>query len=223
MEARYIPPTKLEVLLDPDSSVWGDAQPETLPLIGTPVGLQPTDLIRATWAYKKIGAISAVDVAAVHDGRTIALRLQWQDPNENREILDTDTFSDAVALLFPGTPGAPLAIMGTIGLPVNAWYWSADLPEQGRQVVAEGIGTTRTVDTELTKGRGMWKEGVWKVVITRPMQIQTSEPIVQIEPGKPTQVGVAVWEGSHAERGGIKAYSIDWRELKIEAVPSSGS
>jgi len=203
MEARYIPAAKLDVLLDPDSEVWSDCQPETLPLIGTPVGLQPTDLIRVSWAYKKIGAVAAVNVSAVHDGRMIALRLEWQDANENREILDTDVFVDAAAVLFPGVVGAPLAIMGTIGLPVNGWYWSADRQNQGRQVVAEGIGTTRTVDTELTRGRGVWKDGVWKVVIARPMRIQTSEPIVQIEPGKPTQFGVAVWEGSNSERGGI--------------------
>jgi DMSO reductase family type II enzyme heme b subunit len=223
MEARYIPPTKPEVLLDPDSPVWSESQPEILPLIGTPVGLQPTDLIRVTWAYKRIGMTSAVSVAAVHDGRTIAIRLEWQDGNENREILDTNVFADAAAILFPGVVGAPLAIMGTIGLPVNGWYWSADRQDEGRQVVAEGIGTTRTVDTDLTKGRGVWKEGVWKVVITRPLRIQTSEPIVQIEPGKPTKFGVAVWEGNNSERGGIKAYSIDWRELMIEAVPTTGS
>ena len=35
--------------------------------------------------------------------------------------------------------------------------------------------------------------------------------------GKSTGIGFAVWRGSNDERAGIKAFSIDWAELALEA------
>jgi hypothetical protein len=58
------------------------------------------------------------------------------------------------------------------------------------------------------------------VVITRPMRVKVgSENPAQLEPGQSTGFGVAIWEGGHAERAGLKAISgDDWIKLDLEAA-----
>jgi DMSO reductase family type II enzyme heme b subunit len=217
MQARYVDGIDLEQILDAGSSVWREAGPLALQLIGTPIGLQPAPAVMVTWATKPIGAVNRVEVSAVHNGSTLAFRLEWEDPTEDQTLDDTTSFVDGAAVLFPSVAGAPIGSMGGPKMPVNAWYWRADENDSGRQVVAEGVGTTRPVDTSTVRGRGVWKGGRWQVVITRALRVQTTEPVVQLTPGETTQFGVAVWEGSHEERGGIKAYSIEWQELALDA------
>ena len=221
MQAHYVAPTGIDALMDPDGAAWGPAAVERLKLEGTPLGLQPTGAIRNRWIGKKIGAVSGVAVAAVHDGSQLAFRLEWSDASENRGLDDTAAFADAAAVLLPGAAGAPAFTMGAPGMPVNAWYWRADEDGHGRHVVAEGLGTTRMLDGELVSGRGVWKAGRWRVVIARALRVKTSEPVAQLQPGQTTGVAVAVWDGANGERGGIKAYSGDWRELRLASVPTA--
>jgi DMSO reductase family type II enzyme heme b subunit len=221
MQARYIGPTGIDALLDPDGAVWGPAAVERLKLEGTPLGLQPTGAIRNAWVGKQFGVVSGVEVVAVHDGSQLAFRLEWSDASENRGQDDSAAFADAAAVLLPGAAGAPAFTMGAPGAPVNAWYWRADEDGHGRHVVAEGIGTSRMLDGELVSGRGVWKAGRWRVVIARALRVTTSEPVAQLQPGQTTGFAVAVWDGANGERGGIKAYSGDWRELRLAAVPTA--
>lgn len=220
MRAHYVTPAALAELLQPDAAGWMAAKPETLRLAGTPLALQPTAAIQVAWAKRRIGAVDRVQVAAAHDGTRLAFHLDWPDATENREIVDTGTFVDAAAVLLPVKPNTPLVSMGAQGLPVNAWYWRAD-ETQGREVVAEGIGTSRTLDTTLVAVQGLWKGGRWHVVIARALRASASEPVVQLEPGRTTGFAVAVWEGSNGERAGIKAFSGEWRELALDAVPAA--
>ena len=218
MLAPFVRGAPVEWLLDPGADPWRHTRPERLAMSGTPLVLQPTAAIRASWAGKHIGAVGRVEVAALHNGELLAFRLTWPDGSENRDPNDSTAFSDAAAVLFPVAEGAPSISMGGPGLPVNAWYWRGDSDAQGRQVVAEGIGTTRTVDVSLVHTHGVWKDGRWSVVIARAFRVETREPVVQLDAGKPTRFAVAVWEGSHRERGGIKAFSGDWRALSLAPV-----
>jgi DMSO reductase family type II enzyme heme b subunit len=220
MRARYHAGLTPETLLDADADVWKGVRPEPLELVGTPLVLQPTAAIQVAWSKKSIGAVRGVWVAALCDAATLAFRLEWDDPTENRAIVDTVAFPDGAAIVLPSAPGAPLVTMGAPGQAVNAWYWRAD-EEKGRNVVAEGIGTSRTADAELVAARGTWKGGRWRVVIARALRVRSTESVAQLEPGQRTQFGVAVWEGSHGERAGLKAFSGDWRELLLDAPPAA--
>jgi DMSO reductase family type II enzyme heme b subunit len=219
MRAHYVTPAELTEALEPSASGWKAARAQTLRLEGTPLALQPTAAIQVAWAKRKIGAVDRVEVAALHDGARLAFRLDWPDATENREVTDTVTFADAAAVLLEVKPGTPLISMGAPGLPVNAWYWRAD-EAKGREVVAEGIGTSRTLDTPLVTTRSLWKGGRWHVVVARALRETSSEPVAQLEAGRTTQFAVAVWEGSNGERAGIKAYSGAWRELALDAIPA---
>ena len=221
MQAHYVAAADVE-LLDPDGKAWKLAAAEPVKLEGTPLDMQPTAAIKVSWVEKKIGAVEAVQVAAVHDGERIAFRLEWTDPTEDREIGDTMAFPDGCGILFPTVQYAPMAVMGAVGMAVNAWYWRADENGLGRHVLAEGLGTTRTIDYELVRGNGVYKDGHWHVVITRAMKVESPDKPVQLEPGQSTGFAVAVWEGGHSERAGIKAISgDDWIKLDIEAAASS--
>lgn len=221
MQVPFVSSSSLEELLQPDAPLWRGARAERVALMGTPVGLQPTAAVRVAWTNRKIGAVGEVDVAAVCDGQRLAFRLEWADPSENRELVETTAFPDAAAVLLPVAKGAPVVTMGAPGQAVNAWYWRADENGAGRQVVAEGIGTSRTVDVDLVKGQGLWKEGRWRLVIARALRVETAEPVAQLAAGQSTGFAVAVWEGGNGERAGIKAFSGEWRELALAAAPTA--
>jgi steroid C-25 hydroxylase gamma subunit len=220
MDASYVAQPGLDALLDPDSGVWRGVRSETLALEGTPLDLQPTEAIRAAWADRRIGSVERVAVAAIHDGSHLAFRLEWQSARESRGG-DNDMFPDSASVLLPSVPHAPVITMGAPGMAVNAWYWRADDPTRGRNVVCEGLGSTRTLDTELVRAHGVWKEGRWRVVLARALRVNTSDPLAQLEPGELTGYSVAVWDGAAGERAGVKSYSGHWRELRLAALPQS--
>ncbi len=223
MKANYVSGESAGSMLDPDGVAWSNVGSETIAMIGTPLSLQPTEAIRASWADKPIGAVSKVSVAALHDGERLAFRLEWDSPTENREIGDTTAFPDAASVALPARKDSPLITMGMPGAAVNAWYWRADDEGKARQVVAEGLGTSRTVDVKLVAGHGVWKEGRWAVVLSRALRVDTDEPVAQLAVGEKAAFAVAVWEGSRGERGGIKAFSQNWRELTLQPLPTKGN
>jgi DMSO reductase family type II enzyme heme b subunit len=219
MQVRYVPRLDVDAVLQPDAPLWRTQKAETVRLKGTPLDMQPSGEIKVAWAGRKIGAVESVNVAAVHDGERIAFRLEWRDPVANLDIGDNNQFIDGCGILFPTVEFAPMAVMGAIGMPVNAWQWRADENGRGRELLAEGLGTTRIIDYELVRGNGVYENGRWHVVITRVMKVQSPEKLVQLEPGKTGGLGVAIWEGSHGERAGLKAISgDDWIKLEIEAA-----
>jgi steroid C-25 hydroxylase gamma subunit len=220
MEARHIAGKQLDELLDADSRIWREAKSERLVLEGTPLGLQPTDAIRASWAQRHIGSVDRVRVACVHDGQHLAFRLEWPDATEDRGG-DNDRFPDAASVLLPSVPNAPVITMGAPGMAVNAWYWRADDPSRARQVVAEGIGSSRTVDSDLVQARAVWKEGHWKLVLLRALRVESSASLAQLRPGEATGYAVAIWDGAAGERAGVKSYSGHWRELRIAPLPQA--
>lgn len=67
-----------------------------------------------------------VRLQAVHDGRHIAFRLRWSDP-EPSEAGKVGEFSDAAALQFPVLDNAvpPPIFMGAPGNPVHLFHWRA--------------------------------------------------------------------------------------------------
>jgi len=221
MKVQYVAGVDVEAALDAEASLWSGAAAESLKLMGTPVGLQPTEAIRMAWMTKKIGTVESVSVSALHDGQMLAFRLEWADATEDRGVGDTTAFPDAAGILLPSAAESVSVTMGAPGAAVNAWYWRADEDGRGREMVAEGLGTTRPVDTEQVKGRGVWRDGRWRVVITRALRVQTPEPVAQLSPGQKTGFGVAIWEGSNGERAGIKAFSGDWLDLSLASLPAA--
>jgi DMSO reductase family type II enzyme heme b subunit len=218
MRVHYLANLGIEELLDPAAKTWRAQAPELLQLAGTPVALQPTAAIRVARMGEAIGAVGTARVTSLHNGEVLAFRIEWENASGSAELRDNDSFPDAAAIALPVVPNAPLATMGAEGMPVNAWYWRADQPDAARQLSAEGLGTSKIWDHQLVRGRGIWKEGRWCVVLARSLRVAGDGAAAQLSPGQETGFGVVVWDGSKGERAGIKAFSGDWKPLTLDAI-----
>jgi hypothetical protein len=79
--------------------------------------------------------------------------------------------------------------------------------------MAEGWGSMTVKPDQHALGRGLWKDGTWSVVITRPM-ISDDVNAPRLLPGDRAVVAFAVWEGGHREVGARKAWAL-WTPLVI--------
>jgi len=203
----------LRTLLNPASPQWQRVPEEVVPLIGTPLHLQPTRYIRATWADRPYGVVRSLRVRAAFSSSHLFIRLQWPDPNRNVDRGDGTLFPDAAAVLFPLNGDAPLLTMGSPQAPVNAWYWRADL-ERPQNLVAHGLGTVERAEGPELWARAQWQEGQWHLVLARALE-GGGATAVSLSPGAKVKVAFAVWEGGNQERAGLKSFSGQWRELEI--------
>lgn len=211
MRAKRV--TNATALLDPNAKGWEKIDREVVDLAGMPVHLQTSRYVRTVWADKLVGKVRAISVRAAHDGERLAIRLEWNDDTENKEFAERQ-FPDAAAVVFPTNGDAPLVTLGAPDAKVNAWYWRADL-EEGENLVAQGLGTdTPTKDTPIA-GRGVWNDSRWSVVVSRELKAKGADN-VKLAPGKTVKAGFTVWEGSNRERGDLRSYSRQWRELALE-------
>ncbi|AMN47555.1 putative steroid C25 dehydrogenase (S25dC4) [Steroidobacter denitrificans] len=218
MRAIYTPELTLKDYLVIDHDCWGRANGVNLQMVETPIAMQPTDAIRAQWKGRKHGVVTQARLAALHNGTVLGFRLEWADASVDERIVDNDQFVDAAAIMLPSVPKAPILLMGQKGAPVNAWYWRADEGVDGRNIVSEGYGTTRTVTPKTVICNQQWRKGTWSVVITRALALKTSEPIAQMKPAEQLPYGVAIWEGGNQERAGIKSFALSIEDLILDAA-----
>jgi mono/diheme cytochrome c family protein len=99
-----------ELPLDPLAPEWERVESVRVPL--NPLWPEPNPIL-------------GMAVRALHNGRILAVLLQWRD-----EILDgapvrVQDFQDAAALQFSLTDAAPFLGMGDERNPVNVWQWKA--------------------------------------------------------------------------------------------------
>ena len=215
MEVTYNSASSIDQLLDPQASAWQQIKASSISLEGTPAAMQPTAAIRETWSDKTIGSVSNVSVQAIHNGKELAFRLEWDAPNHKVDHGDNSIFPDGAAIAFPVVENAPV-MMGAPKMPINIWFWRANENGNGRQIDAQGIGTSDTINQGVVKSNGSWNNGKWSVVIARAMQVQSEEPAAQLQPGDEAKFSVAIWDGSNQERGGIKSYSgLAWLDLTL--------
>jgi hypothetical protein len=101
---------------DPQAGYWRDVPPRAVSLVAQPM-VRPRPKETTT---------SGLLVQAVHDGSSLALRFVWRD-EERSEAGRLGEYSDALAVMFPLTPGdsPPPIFMGTRGLPVHIFHWRA--------------------------------------------------------------------------------------------------
>ncbi|MBM3837601.1 MAG: c-type cytochrome [Verrucomicrobia bacterium] len=69
--------------------------------------------------------IPAVAVRTLHDGKQIAILLQWRDAIANGAPVRVQDFQDAAALQFSLNGTTPFLGMGDPKNPVNVWQWKA--------------------------------------------------------------------------------------------------
>lgn len=206
-----------KLLLDCKASAWAKIKGQRIEMGATPLANQPSPYIKATFDEKMIGAVKEITVKAAHNGTDICLWLEWKSENPNYEIGDIGTFPDAIAVLLPFKDPAKTLIkeMGSKDYPTNSWYWRPDFDEKPKNQVAHGLSTSLYTEKSSLLSRSKWENGNWCVVMSRPLKVK--EEAVNFTLGSKSTIGFAAWEGGNGERGGVKSFSKEWRDLVLEA------
>jgi DMSO reductase family type II enzyme heme b subunit len=102
--------------------------------------------VRTTPLWWGAAARSDVDVAvqALHDGKTIAVRLTWPDETNDQHALRSESFEDAVAMELYHGESEPFLGMGDKTAPVDVWFWDAD--RQAGQSAVDAVNPNAVVD-----------------------------------------------------------------------------
>ncbi len=238
---------KGDLPIDPWAAAWKKASSVTMPLsiVSTP------------------GAVArTVDVKALTDGTTMAIRLEWEDGSKDVTTLRPQDFADAAAIQLSGQVSQ--ACMGQLDIPVHIWQWKADWQEGSRSMktqypnmqvdgywgedgkqlwtedlftrpalvagnaraaatkenpvehlLAGSFGTLTAAGPHPMNGKGVYKDGKWALVFTRPLAGEQGD--VTLTEGAPLQAAFAVWDGKQMQRDGMK-YVSGWAVLQLDKV-----
>lgn len=83
------------------------------------------------------------------------------------------------------------------------------------ELMAEGFGTLTSQIHQNSSGKGIWEDGIWRVVIIRPMVTKDTND-TQFSRGQEKRINFAVWNGSNREVGARKQWAGNWFKFKIE-------
>lgn len=205
--------TDTKALLDPTSSAWDGAKAQTFDLTPTPIALQPSPWIQGAFEKEKWGRLAKANMRMLHNGESIAVRVEWTVETPATSTTGPDEFADACAVMFPFVKDAPV-VMGSAGQWVNMWLWRAD--NFGPfAVTAAGIGTSERASDNALQATARYKDKSWQVVFARALEPANTRDHVPLKPGTGWQVAVALWQGANQERAGLKSYSPHWTDLEI--------
>ncbi len=200
-------------------------------------------------------------VQAVHDGKTVSLRLVWNDETHNDAAVRPDEFEDMAAVQLYQGEREPFLGMGAHGTTVDVWQWRAGTQNDGAErwqsdeypfdtaiyrelfpdkampdfvaaraagnplaqrdhsaasLAAAGFGslTFRQAASQVVAAQAAWRDGCWKVQLTRPLDpgAHHGTPLVS---GKKYSAAVAIWDGAARDRAGQKLVTL-WNDLTLK-------
>jgi len=158
-----------------------------------------------------------VTVRALYNDERIAILLEWDDRTESKpgnetaaEISDSELTQDAIAIQLPVTipqgSEKPYFGMGDVSHPVNMWQWlggTVESPESVKLYNATGFTDIEQRDATQSgiTAKGVYKDGTWKVLMTRLRNAADSEKDIEFVEGKYIPIALAAWDGSNSEQG----------------------
>ena len=195
---------------DPNAAVWSSATLARFPM--SPQVHWPNRILEAT--------VRDLNVRALHDGTNVAILLEYADPTEDPDDSAAVEFmvGDKKAHFAHGQPMAQVE-----GGPVNIWFWK-NKDGKGVDMNAKGFGTLKVQTHQDVKAKGVYANGTWKVVFTRPLATEHPDEDTQIAQGGFINIAFAVWDGKKdasgelKEKGSQKAVS-SWWYFRAEAPP----
>ncbi len=196
---------------DPTAAVWSTATLAKFPM--SPQVHWPNRILDAT--------VKDLNVRALHDGTNVSILLEYADPTEDPDDSAAVEFmvGDKKAHFAHGQPMAQVE-----GGPVNIWYWK-NKDDKGVDMNAKGFGTIKVQTHQDVKAKGVYANGTWKVVFTRPLATEHPDEDTQITPGGFINIAFAVWDGKKdasgelKEKGSQKAVT-SWWNFRAEAPPN---
>lgn len=204
-----------DALLDLAAPIWNSAEVVQLSMMPTPLGLvqEWSPFLAKSQGH---GVNKNLDVAALHNGSMVAVRLKWKSEKHDT-LLDLNTFVDSAAVAFPLAKNAPIMTMGAKGKPINAWFWKAD-ETVPMEVVAEGFSAVQRLKNKAVsdlKVVAQHQNGEWQVIFRR--SLANSGGLAQLPVGGNGKIAFALWNGGNNERSGRKSFSGDFMDFQIQA------
>jgi DMSO reductase family type II enzyme heme b subunit len=85
-------------------------------------------------------------------------------------------------------------------------------------LIGGGFSTLTTKEKQgRVQGKATWKDGLWRVVMRRPLSSEEQENEARLVPGRIQAISFAVWNGENKERNGQKAIA-PWFQLSVDPV-----
>jgi hypothetical protein len=226
-----------EIPTAPDDPPWEKIPPMTLPLSGQVI-------TRPVWPEPTARALT---VRSVHNGTDIAFYLEWQDNTKNDRLTPgTFRDGAALGLPLGDAPAFFCMGQLDHYINIWHWKadWQSDMDRRAAKAsegksAGEGVrrfeviprrvssvedlvgGGFSTLTTKVTQGRvqgkATWKDGIWRLVMRRPLASTDPENEARLAPGRLQVIAFAVWNGENKERNGQKAVA-PWFQLSIDPV-----
>ncbi|MBI4612339.1 MAG: c-type cytochrome [Planctomycetes bacterium] len=190
-----------ELPADLDGSTWDEARTTHVPLAGQIVLAPPS-----RWFIPTAGTVW---VRALHDDRTIAFRIEWDDPTGP----DFPGAPDSALIQFAlARGGRPYFLLGDEDNPVLVWQWSAS--GETEEWRAAGPGTVEMAAPRF-EAAGRWRDGRWQVEFRREMDGEPPFGTAEFVP-----VLFSTRDGANGETGDVRALST-WLYVTLEPPPSA--
>ena len=203
----------------PDDAAWRNVERFWVPLVGQVIA-------KPRWFAP---TVDGVWVQALHDGRTLALRVAWDDPSKSpdpiwdewlgrmsKSLTDVDgplatqQGPDRLVVQWAQNPNEdskrPYFLGGDAKSPVYVWRWTSEPKiEEGTEAgLGKFTGFSTTHVTQSTK----YVDGQWQVLFTRPLaSSDTQAP--PFTPGHAIPVAFYAADGSSGEddvRGAVSTW-----------------
>ncbi len=224
-----------DVPTTPEDPAWEKIAPMVLPLSGQVI-------TRPVWPEPSARSLT---VRTVHNGTEIAFLLEWQDNTKNDRLTPgTFRDGLAVGLPLGEAPAFFCMGQLDHYINIWHWKadWQSDIDRRAARasekkesagevrrfeviprrassvedLVGGGFSTLTSKQSQgRVQGQATWKNGVWRVVVSRPMVSTDPENEAKLEPGRLQAIAFAVWNGENKERNGQKAVA-PWFQLLID-------
>ncbi|MFQ5851233.1 MAG: c-type cytochrome [Candidatus Binatia bacterium] len=221
--------------LDPNDPIWEEAEPLDVPLSGQVIVAprwqnHSVDLISVRSLYNKGAIVFLMEwddrfKDAVHREELVSVKDTYAKPDPKKKWILRDAIEIQFPLKIPQGADRPYFFLGQPDEPVNLWRWKADWNEDARRDSAveelNAMGPTKPVlsqppESQQVIGRGVWKDGRWKVIMMRPLVGKDQGKDIDFEVGRMIPIAFHVWDGSNGERGYQCAIS-SWGYLLMES------
>ena len=206
----------------PDDAAWDDVDRYYIPMVGQ-ITIQPR------WFTPTVDDIW---VQAAHDGRTLAVKVTWNDPTQSPDpawdpffqgivqtLTDVDgphlsaQGPDRLGVQFPITPPEgtelPFFLGGDTQRPVYMWQWTSS-PDRVAEGTATGLGTfVANSGSSQVSHAVAFSEGQWQVQFSRSLAPADSSVAVPFTPGESLPIAFYAADGTDAEddvRGSVSAW-----------------
>jgi len=204
----------------PDEAAWRTVERFWVPLVGQIIA-------KPRWFAP---TVDGVWVQALHDGRTIALRLSWDDPSKSpdpiwdewlgrmsKSLTDVDgplatqQGPDRLVVQWAQDPNdesqRPYFLGGDTKRPVYVWRWSSEpRVEEGTET---GLGKFTALPGAHVTQSAKYADGQWQVLFTRSLASTDTTHIPRFTTGHAIPIAFFAADGSSGEdeiRGAVSTW-----------------